>query len=100
MASGHVNRIKRPDTWLHRPMMQNVKKVLAIPEPSTHGTKRTSDDVRFLVANGGKADIPGKGHFGSDWRQHLYQISGVRSRSCAVSRFPWAQRDDTILRVI
>src|SRR5712675_1735954 len=27
------------------------------------------------------------------------QISGVRSRSCAVSRFPWAQRDDTILRV-
>jgi hypothetical protein len=41
MASGHVNRIKRPDTWLHRPMLQNVKKVLANPEPSTHGTKRT-----------------------------------------------------------
>jgi len=36
MASGHVNRIKRPDTWLHRPMLQNVKKVLANPEPSTH----------------------------------------------------------------
>jgi hypothetical protein len=31
MASGHVNRIKRPDTWLHRPMLQNVKKVLANP---------------------------------------------------------------------
>src|SRR5258708_21130839 len=42
MASGHVNRIKRPDTWLHRPMLQNVKKVLANPEPSTHGTNRTS----------------------------------------------------------
>src|SRR5260221_9798743 len=41
MASGHVNRITRPDTWLHRPMLQNVKKVLANPEPSTHGTKRT-----------------------------------------------------------
>jgi len=40
MASGHVNRIKRPDTWLHRPMLQNVKKVLANPEPSTHGTQR------------------------------------------------------------
>src|SRR5258707_2516066 len=40
MASGHVNRIKRPDTWLHRPMLQNVKKVLANPEPSTHGTLR------------------------------------------------------------
>jgi hypothetical protein len=57
MASGHVNRIKRPDTWLHRPMLQNVKKVLANPEPSTHGTKRTSRDVRNLVAIGRKADM-------------------------------------------
>jgi hypothetical protein len=38
MASGHVNRIKRPNTWLHRPMLQNVKKALANAEPSTHGT--------------------------------------------------------------
>jgi hypothetical protein len=38
MASGHVNRIERPNTWLHRPMLQNVKKVLANTEPSTHGT--------------------------------------------------------------
>jgi hypothetical protein len=37
MASGHVNRIKRPNTWLHRPMLQTVKKALAKPEPSTHG---------------------------------------------------------------
>jgi 4-aminobutyrate aminotransferase-like enzyme len=37
MASGHMNRVKRPDTWLHRPMLQNVKKILANPEPSTHG---------------------------------------------------------------
>ena len=36
MASGHVNRIKRPNTWLHRPMLQNVKKALANPELSTH----------------------------------------------------------------
>ena len=41
MASGHMNRVKRPDTWLHRPMLQNVKKVLANPEPSTHDPKRT-----------------------------------------------------------
>ena len=56
MASGHVNRVKRPDTWLHRPMLQNVKKVLANPEPSTHGTFRTcrtADDVRSR----GKADV-------------------------------------------
>jgi hypothetical protein len=38
MASGHVNRTKRPNTWLHRPMLQNVKKALANSEPSTHGT--------------------------------------------------------------
>jgi hypothetical protein len=36
MASGHLNRVKRPNTWLHRPMLQNVKKALANPEPSTH----------------------------------------------------------------
>src|ERR1700676_324492 len=36
MASGHVNRIQRPNTWLHRPMLQNVRKALANPEPSTH----------------------------------------------------------------
>src|SRR5450755_2082147 len=41
MASGHVNRIERPNTWLHRPMLQNVKKVLANPEPSTHDPRRT-----------------------------------------------------------
>src|ERR1039457_7286239 len=38
MASGHVNRIRRPTTWLHRPMLKNVKKALANSEPSTHGT--------------------------------------------------------------
>ena len=47
MASGHVNRIKRPNTWLHRPMLQNVKKALANPEPSTHGTFRNSRHVRL-----------------------------------------------------
>src|ERR1700692_4126963 len=57
MASGHVNRIKRPNTWLHRPMLQNVKKALANTEPSTHGTNRTSGDARPMVAIRGKADI-------------------------------------------
>jgi hypothetical protein len=45
MASGHMNRVKRPDTWLHRPMLQNVKKVLANPEPSTHDPERTCDRI-------------------------------------------------------
>ena len=52
MASGHVNRIKRPNTWLHRPMLQNVKKVLANTEPSTHGTTRTCRGGRRMSAVG------------------------------------------------
>jgi hypothetical protein len=48
MASGHVNRIKRPNTWLHRPMLQNVKKALANTEPSTHGAKRPFDVSQVL----------------------------------------------------
>jgi hypothetical protein len=52
MASGHVNRIQRPNTWLHRPMLQNVKKALANPEPSTHGTKRTCRLLRDVRSQG------------------------------------------------
>jgi hypothetical protein len=67
MASGHVNRIKRPNTWLHRPMLQNVKKALANTEPSTHGRHET-DHPRCdnSVANEGKPDIVRTAHFGSD----------------------------------
>ena len=56
MASGHVNRTKRPNTWLHRPTLQNVKKALANPEPSTHGT---SDVPRKLTMSGdrGESDV-------------------------------------------
>ena len=57
MASGHVNRIYRPNTWLHRPMLQNVKKALANSEPSTHGTKRKWGDVPYSAAIGGKAEV-------------------------------------------
>jgi hypothetical protein len=28
MASGHVNRTKRPNTWAHRPMLHAGKKLL------------------------------------------------------------------------
>jgi hypothetical protein len=57
MASGHVNRIQRPNTWLHRPMLQNVKKALANTEPSTHGTFRTSRDVRLASGIRTKVDV-------------------------------------------
>jgi len=49
MASGHMNRVKRPDTWLHRPMLQNVKKVLANPEPSTQLTLARQRRATFLI---------------------------------------------------
>ncbi len=63
MASGHANRTHRPNTWL-TDQRSNVKKVLANSEPSTHGTKRTLDDVRVTSAFGGKADIQMQGrHF-------------------------------------
>jgi hypothetical protein len=65
MASGHVSRIKRPNTWLHRPMLQNVKKALANPEPSTHGTFRTWSDVRVESVFGGKAEVGLRGGQGS-----------------------------------
>src|SRR5262249_10258265 len=54
MASGHVNRANRPNTWLHRPMLHRFKKVLANSEPSTHGGKADMCYVR----NWPKADIP------------------------------------------
>ena len=52
MASGHMNRVKRPDTWLHRPMLQNVKKVLANPEPSTHDPTRTLQPLQQSCSGG------------------------------------------------
>ena len=58
MASGHVNRANRPNTWAHRPILQNVKKVLANSEPSTHGTFETCRCGLTMSALGGKSDIP------------------------------------------
>ena len=59
MASGHMNRVKRPDTWLHRPMLRNVKKVLANPEPSTHDPQQTSRWLQPTFAFDALADAAG-----------------------------------------
>jgi hypothetical protein len=61
MASGHVNRIKRPNTWLHRPILQNVKKALANPEPSTHGTNRTSRADLLMSVVRGRREVAFRG---------------------------------------
>jgi hypothetical protein len=47
MASGHVNRIKRPNTWLHRPMLQNVKKLL--PTRSRLRMTRSGNRMRRAI---------------------------------------------------
>jgi hypothetical protein len=60
MASGHVNRIKRPNTWLHRPMLQNMKKALANPEPSTHGTFETCRRTVTMSVYRGRAECAGR----------------------------------------
>src|SRR5258706_5380287 len=61
MASGHVNRIYRPKTWLHRPMLQNVKKTLANSEPSS--TRAASilssrPHISIAVDGGGGCEAP------------------------------------------
>jgi hypothetical protein len=61
MASGHVNRIERPNTWLHRPMLQNVKKALANSEPSTHGTERTNWAGLLMSVDGGRPEVAFRG---------------------------------------
>ncbi len=60
MASGPVNRIKRPNTWLHRPMLQNVKKALANPEPSTHGTFATCRVALMMSVVRGRPEVIGR----------------------------------------
>ncbi len=39
MASGHVNRANRLNTWCTEPAA-NIKKALANSDPSTHGTRQ------------------------------------------------------------
>ena len=56
MASGHVNRAKRPNTWPHRPAAE-VKKALANGEPSTHGTFETWRGARAGAAFNPEADM-------------------------------------------
>jgi hypothetical protein len=52
MASGHVNRENRPNTWLHPTGICDVKIFLANSEPSTHGPSRHFTALRNLVAIG------------------------------------------------
>jgi len=56
MASGHVNRTIRPNTWPQPTKAQYVQKVLANREPSTHGTSRKGHFPRGTTGYTSKAD--------------------------------------------
>ncbi len=56
MASGHVNRIKGRTHGCTDQCCKTVKKALAKPEPSTHGTFRTWQVRLTMSVLGGKAD--------------------------------------------
>jgi len=55
MASGHVNRTIRPNTWPQPTKAQYVQKVLANREPSTHGTMRKNERTQSMSASAPKA---------------------------------------------
>ena len=59
MASGHVNRINRPNTWLHRPMLQIAE------IPCQHGGRGRDEDFSPPPAQipAGAANAPGS-HLG------------------------------------
>ena len=67
MASGHVNRIKEPNTWLHRPMLQNREESSC--QPGAVHTWHDTSDVCSSVANGGKPDIIGRARIGPELTQ-------------------------------
>ena len=59
MASGHVNRTKRPNTWQHRPSLRR-EDFLAKPEPSTHGTKQTNRAGQTTSVVRGRPECAGR----------------------------------------
>jgi len=62
MASGHVNRIKRPNTWLQRPMLQNREErscqTGAVHTWHSSDVLRPSSDVRCWRLNRPKSSVP------------------------------------------
>jgi hypothetical protein len=53
---------------------------------SEFGTNRTPGDVRNSVANGGKANMPGKAHFGSDCPEFREKVMRVYTVGFPIAR--------------
>ena len=56
MASGHVNRTQRPNTWPHRPMLRREDSPCQLGAVHTWPKTEVSD-VRDLVVIGWEADM-------------------------------------------
>jgi hypothetical protein len=77
MASGHVNRANRPNTWPLRPTRRKVKILLANPEPSAQGPSCHFASMTNLIATG---------HSGLASRQlprFMMEWTSRRRRRCA-----------------
>src|SRR4051812_15190341 len=71
MASGHVNRTQRPNTWLHRPMLQTSRKLLPTGSRPHMALRVTSRRRSNWVAFGANRTFSGP-----PWQK---RISGVRA---------------------
>ena len=70
MASGHVNRTKRPNTWLHRPACGREESPCqpgAVHTWHIRDIARPQIEVRFRCKSGHAADITAMTGFDPDW---------------------------------
>ena len=93
MASGHVNRSNRPNTWRHRPATRR-EDFPCQPEPSTHGTDRlfqpVAKDFRCWRLTDGAGAVPavGRNRCSSRWRGTvLHQPSDLWLSSSRIAGF-------------
>jgi hypothetical protein len=71
MASGHVNRANRRNTWLHRSDLQR-EKVLANSEPSTRRAKRTFGQTVMSASAKGLNRSRGRALRRAAWQSHRF----------------------------
>jgi transposase len=84
MASGHVNRANRSNTWLHRPAL-HVKKTLASPEPMVWTPPSADGGIsgRRLRSGGDAMRII---RIGLDLAKYVFDVHGVDARGKVVLR--------------
>ena len=75
MASGHVNRTQRPNTWLHRPMLHREE------TPCQLGAVHTWPIADLALR---KDDVRNQG------KSRLQKINSTRFSACSNARPPFA----------